>query len=86
MDKLHEFQAVARERGFLPTEESEEGSILWFRKETPDVATNTHQRICIDSQANLLTVYWMTAVGKVDSKSFRTVPSLQAWFSLRPAQ
>jgi hypothetical protein len=84
MDKLHEFRAAALESGFVQVEECEGGTILWLRKQTPDIATNTHQRICIDSQANLLTVYWMTILGKIDSKSFRTVPSLQAWFASRP--
>jgi hypothetical protein len=56
MDKLQEFQAIARKGGFVQVEECEEGTVLWLRKEMPDPATKTHQRICIDSAANVLTV------------------------------
>ena len=86
MEKLQALQAAAREGGFVQVEESEEGTVVWLRKETPDAGTNTHQRICIDSAANILTVYWMTAPGKIDSKTFRNVSSLQEWFALHPAQ
>ncbi|HMD33015.1 MAG TPA: hypothetical protein VKG84_13965 [Candidatus Acidoferrales bacterium] len=85
MTKLQAFQDAARERGFVDVEESDEGTILWLRKETPDPATQTHQRICINSAANNLTVYWMNAAGKVDSKMFRDLPSLRMWFASQPA-
>jgi len=67
-------------------EESGEGTVLWLRKERADAATKTHQRICIDSMSNSLTVYWMTAPGKIDSRTFRNVLSLQEWFALQPAE
>jgi hypothetical protein len=86
MEKLQALQAAAREGGFVQVEESEEGTVLWLRKEKSDAATNTHQRICIDSMSNILTVYWMTAPGKIDSKTFRNVPSLQEWFALQAAE
>jgi hypothetical protein len=86
MDKLQEFQAIARESGFIQVEECEEGTVLWLRKETPDPTTQTHHRICIDSNANLLTIYWMTALGKICSRSFRTVSGLKEWFALQPAE
>ena len=86
MEKLQALQAAARAGGFLQVEESEEGTVLWLRKEKFDAATKTHQRICIDSLANILTVYWMNALGKIDSKTFRNVPSLQEWFVLQPAE
>ena len=86
MEKLQALQAAAREGGFVQVEESEEETVLWLRKEKSDAATKTHQRICIDSLANILTVYWMTALGKIDSKTFRNVPSLQEWFALHPAE
>jgi hypothetical protein len=86
MEKLQALQAAARAGGFVQVEESEEGTVLWLRKEKFDAATKTHQRICIDSLANILTVYWMTAPGKIDSKTFRNVPSLQEWFALHPAE
>ena len=86
MEKLQAFQTAARQGGFVEVNESSEGTVLWLRKEKSDAATKTHQRICIDSLANILTVYWMTALGKIDSKTFRNVPSLQEWFALHPAE
>jgi hypothetical protein len=86
MTKLPEFQAAARERGFVEVEECEGGTVLWLRKATPDPGTQTHQRICINSQAKNLTVYWMNALGKIDSKTFLSAPSFQAWFALQPAE
>jgi len=82
MDKLQALQAAAREGGFIQVEECDDGTVLWLRKKTSDAATKTHQRICIDSQSSILTVYWMTALGKVDSKTFRDVLSLQEWFTI----
>jgi len=79
MEKLQDFQAVAREGGFVDVEECDEGTVLWLRKVIPDAGTSTHQRICIDSGSKLVTVYWMTTLGKIVSKTFRNVPSLQAW-------
>jgi hypothetical protein len=86
MEKLQALQAAAREGGFIDVEECEEGTVLWLRKETWDMATKTHQRICIDSSANILTIYWMTALGKVDSKTFRSASSLQEWFAMHRVQ
>jgi len=86
MNKLQEFQVAARARGFVDVEESEQGSVLWLRKQTPDAATQTHKRICIDSGTSTMTVYWMNDLGKVDSKTFRNVPSMQQWFALQPAE
>ena len=86
MEKLQALQAAAREGGFVQVEESEEGTVLWLRKKKSDAATKTHQRMCIDGISNSLTVYWMTVVGKIDSKTFRNVPSLQEWFALHPAE
>jgi hypothetical protein len=86
MKKLQDFQAAARERGFVEVEESDDGSVLWLRKKTPDAGTQTHKRICIDSGSSTLTVYWMNALGKIDSKIFRNVPSLQQWFAGQPAE
>ena len=86
MDKLPEFQTAAQQGGFVAVEEGDGGTVLWLRKETPDAATKTHRRICIDSEANIVTVYWMTDLGKIDSQTFRSVPSLQAWFALHPSE
>jgi len=84
MDKLQAFQTAAHEGGFVEVNESAEGTVLWLRKRTPDTARETHQRMCIDSLTNSVTVYWMTLPGKVSSKTFRGVPALQEWFELRP--
>jgi len=84
MEKLQAFQTAARQGGFVAVNESAEGTGLWFRKKTPDMARETHQRMGIDSLTNSVTVYWMTVPGKVSSKTFRGVPALQEWFERRP--
>lgn len=84
MMKLQAFQTAARQGGFVEVNEAAEGTVLWLRKETPDTARETHQRMCIDSLTNSVTVYWMTVPGKVSSKTFRVVPALQEWIDLRP--
>ena len=84
MMKLQAFQTAARQGGFVEVNEAAEGTVLWLRKETGDTARETHQRMCIDSLTNSVTVYWMTVPGKVNSKTFRVVPALQEWIDLRP--
>jgi hypothetical protein len=82
MVRLQAFQTAAREDGFVKVSEPGEGNVLWFRKRTADTTTQTHQRMSVDSLTNSATVYWMTAPGKLDSKTFRAVPALQEWFKL----
>jgi hypothetical protein len=84
MIRLQAFQTAAREGGFVKVSESGEGNVLWLRKSAPDTVTETHQRMCIDSLTNSVTVYWMTAPGRVNSKRFRAVLALQEWFKLIP--
>jgi hypothetical protein len=84
MEKLQAFQTAAHEGGFVEVNESAEGTVLWLRKKTPDTTRETHQRMCIDSLTNSVTVYWMSVPGKVNSKTFRGVPALQEWFELTP--
>ena len=84
MIRLQAFQTAAREGGFVKVSESEEGNVLWLMKSATDTITETHQRMCIDSLTNSVTVYWMSALGKLDSKTFRALPALQEWFKLRP--
>src|ERR1700722_13409020 len=84
MIRLQAFQTAAHEGGFVKVSESAEGNVLWLRKSAPDRVTETHQRMCIDSLTNSVTVYWMTAPGKADSKTFRAVAALQEWFKLIP--
>lgn len=84
MEKLQAFQNAAHQGGFVDVNETAEGTVLWLRKSTPDTARDMHQRMCIDSLTNSVTVYWMTLPGQVNSKTFRAVPALQEWFELTP--
>jgi hypothetical protein len=85
MDSLQEFQTAAHERGFVDMEECDDGFVLWLRQQTPDAATKTHHRICLDSQTNSATVvYWMNNLEKVVSKTFRSAAGLRAWLALDP--
>jgi hypothetical protein len=84
MEKLEAFQVAARKGGFVEVEECEDGTVLWLRKAAPDAGTSTHQRMCMDSTTNSVTVYWMNVGGKVDSKTFRDVTTLQEWFAPHP--
>ena len=83
MVRLQAFQIAARKAGFIEVSEAGAGSTLWLKKGSSDKARGTFQRMCIDSITNSATVYWMTALGKLDSKTFRGVPALQEWFNLR---
>jgi hypothetical protein len=84
MDSLQEFQAAAHERGFVDLEECDDGCVLWLRQQTPDAVTKTRQRICLDTQTNSATIYWMNSSEKVVSKTFRSAAGLRAWFALGP--
>ena len=84
MDSLQEFQAAAHERGFVDIEECDDGCVLWLRQQTADAVTKTHHRICLDSQTNSATLYWMNSSEKVVSKTFRSAAGLRAWFALEP--
>jgi hypothetical protein len=84
MENIQTFQAAAREGGFTEVNESSEATVLWLRKNTPNSARETHQRMCIDNLTKSATVYWMSVPGKVNSKTFRDVPSLQEWCKLDP--
>jgi hypothetical protein len=81
MEKLQAFQAAAREAGFVVTQESEEGTVLWLKKATADA----EDRICIDSLTKSATVYWATIPWKINSKTFREESALRAWILSRPA-
>jgi hypothetical protein len=82
MEKLRAFQTAARDGGFVEVNECAQGTVLWLRKNGPDTARENHQRMCIDSVTNSVTVYWVTVPGKLNSKTFRGVPALQEWFKL----
>src|SRR5579863_4556138 len=77
MEKLKAFQDVARKHGFVDAEESDDGTVLWLKKNT----ANAEDRICVDSQTNSVTVFWATIPWKINSKTFRAVAALEEWFS-----
>jgi hypothetical protein len=80
MEKPPAFQAVAREGGFVVTEESKGGTILWLRKGMPE----GEDRICIDSLTKSATAYWATIPWKINSKTFREASALYEWILSRP--
>ena len=84
MVKLQAFQAAARKVGFVEVNESAGGTVLWLRKKTAETERETHQRMCIDSLTNSVTVYWTALPGKLYSKTFRDVLVLQEWFDINP--
>jgi hypothetical protein len=81
MEDLQAFQTAARESGFIAVEESRDATVLWFRRVTPDASTGTHQRLCLDSMTRSATVYWTSARGLTESKTFRSVATLREWTS-----
>jgi hypothetical protein len=82
VQKLQDFQSVAREHGFVEVGESEQGSTVWFRNATPDAGSAVHKRLCVDSLTNSATVFWETVPVKLNSLTFRTASALRAWLSL----
>jgi hypothetical protein len=84
MERLQAFQTAAREGGFVEVSESGEGTVLWLKKKLSNTDREMHQRMCIDSLTNSVTVYWLAVAGKVKSQTFRGVPALQEWFKLIP--
>jgi len=75
MEKLKEFQDVARKHGFLEVEETEDGTVLWLRRPTK----NAEDRMCIDCMTNSVTVFWATIPWQINSKTFRVVRALEGW-------
>jgi hypothetical protein len=86
VEGLQSFRTIAHDGGFVDLEESENGTVLWLRRQSPDRATNAHQRICMDNVTNSVTVYWTTSLGKVESKTFRTAPDLKEWLASEPVR
>jgi hypothetical protein len=78
--KIQAFRMAARENGYDEIKENIKGSIVWLRKATPDVGTDVHRRLCIDSITDSATVFWQTVPAKLNSKTFRTVSDLKNWF------
>jgi hypothetical protein len=77
MEKLKAFQDLARSHGFVDVEETDDGTVLWLKKPT----ANAEDRMCLDSLTNSVTVFWATIPWKINSKTFRTVPSLEEWIT-----
>ncbi|MGB9432615.1 MAG: hypothetical protein WBQ89_10265 [Candidatus Acidiferrum sp.] len=75
MEGLQSFKNIAHDGGFVDLKESENSTVLWLRRQSPD------QRICVDSVTNSVTVYWMTSLGKAESKTFRTTAGLREWLA-----
>jgi hypothetical protein len=82
MEPSKTFQTAAVECGFVELNEAMEASVMWYRRTLPDLATTTHLRMCVDSVTNSATIYWMSAGGKVQSKTFRAATAMEEW--LRP--
>ena len=85
VEGLQTFKLIAHDGGFVDLKESEDGTVLWLRRQSPDAATNIHQRICMDSVTNSVTVYWMTSLGKAESETFRTAAGLREWLGTEAA-
>jgi len=83
-ERIRAFKIAANEVGYVESSESEDGTVLWLHKNSLPASRETHQRMCIDSLTNSVTVFWMTFTGKLTSKTFRGVPALQEWFKLGP--
>ena len=81
---LQAFLITAREGGFIDAKGSEDGTVLWLQRKMSDAGRKAPQKMCIDSLVNSATIYWTGVFGKMESKTFRTVASLQAWFALQP--
>jgi hypothetical protein len=79
--KLQEFRTAAHENGYDEINGNVDGSIVWLRKATPDIGTEVHKRLCIDSITDSATVFWQTVPAKLNSKTFRTVSSLKDWLA-----
>jgi hypothetical protein len=82
MDGLQAFQTVARASGFIEINDATNSDVLWLKKNPNATTRDTHQLMCIDSRTKNVTVFWMTAPGQVNSKTFRGVPALQKWLCI----
>jgi hypothetical protein len=84
MHSLKDFQAVARESGFVEVGDADGGTVLWFRNSTADTGSAVHKRLCVDSLTNSATVFWETQPSaKLNSMTFRTASELRDWLRLK---
>jgi hypothetical protein len=84
MVKLQTLKVAALLEGFIKVRDVADGSVMWFTSALPDVDTNFHKRLCLDSLTNSATIYWETIGAKIHSETFRTVSSFQEWLGLHP--
>jgi hypothetical protein len=82
MNNIERFKSAALENGYCKADEYESGSVMWFKQTTPDAGREIRKRLCIDSLTDSVTVFWQTVPAKLNSKTFRTVSSLEEWFGL----
>jgi hypothetical protein len=80
MNTIERFKSAALENGYCKTEEYESASVVWFTQLTPDTGREIRNRLCIDSLTDSVTVFWQTVPERLNSKTFRTVSSLEEWF------
>jgi hypothetical protein len=79
MEGLQAFRTVARASGFIEINEATNRDVLWLKKNPTATSRDSYQLMCIDGLTKNVTVFWMTAPGEVNSKTFRGVPALQEW-------
>jgi hypothetical protein len=81
IQRIQAFRTAALKSGFVDMAECGDGTVLWFKRVTIPAVPETHQRVCIDPVTNSATVYWTTVQGRIVSKTFRSVTTLQEWMS-----
>ena len=81
-NNLDRFKSAARENGYYKADKYQGGSVVWFTQMPSDGGRETLKRLCIDSLTDSVTVFWQTVPAKLNSKTFRTVSSLEEWFGL----
>ena len=84
MVKLQAIRVAAAKDGFIEVNRGEGQNTAWLRNRLPDVGTNVHKRLCLDGLTNSATIYWQTVGAQFNSRTFRTVSSLQEWLRLHP--
>jgi hypothetical protein len=78
---IQAFQIAALKCGFVEMDECGRGTVVWLKRAKMDAPAETHQRMCIDTVTDSATVYWTNVRDKIDSKTFRSVTTLQEWMS-----
>lgn len=84
MNRLRPFLEAAQKSGFVNLRESQNGTILWLNRETPNATSKTRQRLCVDALTVSATVYRIDSHGSVTSTSFRKPSEFREWLALEP--